>query len=507
MTHELKLALMVVPALLMGAWLVYAAIAHRPNRFRLSDYFLAGGKIGPGLTRANVNGGNMALANGVWYFVVLGYFDGGLSILAQITWGLSIFGVGFLVPTILASAKRGETLHGFLGYIFGSPRLRVACAIVTCTGYLLNFGFETYISGSIMSSVLGGNESLKWIFVGALVLATALYISIAGFLGNVSADRTQLFVGIATLLALLVLLCASLFGSRSPMPDGATISPVFLGLSFAKYAGIVAYTSIFNMVDVSNWQSVAANKSLTDANALRELRRSWLKIAVFVVFFPGIIAVAIGCLFRWKQGLTDTQLIGDITAVLLPGAPESLRAIVLGLLMMGLLVLALVYSENLLSAAQFTLMADVFGVSRYDKLVSPDHPDDPEGEDDFVRWCQRRTFLIALGAFALFAIALRQLGEAKVFGFMFIIFGSATSMFPAVVMATIAARKNKKLDDKPSRLSAWLSIFAGYGVSISPIFVPAFTELSPVFTILTSTIVLVAAKIVLAKIMDRRVTK
>ncbi len=248
MNRELQLAAMIVPAILMGTWLVYKAITSRPPRFRLSDYFLAGGKIGPTRTRANVIGGNISLANGLWYFVVLGYLDGVGGITAQITWGIALFCMRFLTPIILQAARQGETLHGFLGTSFGSPNLRTACAFVTTFGYLLNFGFETFVGGTIMASVLGGDPRLRWVFVIALVGANALYISMAGFLGNISQDRKQNAIGTATIGALLIAVVAGLYWSGSASTSETTVAPLFVGLSWTKYLGIIAYTLTFPMV-------------------------------------------------------------------------------------------------------------------------------------------------------------------------------------------------------------------------------------------------------------------
>lgn len=497
MNRELLLAATILPTFLIAFYLVKRAIRVRPEKFRLSDYFLAGGKIGPSLTMQNALGSNIALANGLWYFVVLGYFDGALGITAQVTWCLSIFLVGFFVPTILQSARRGETLHGFLGHAFNSNGLRVGCAFVTATGYLLNFGFETYVSGTILSSLLGGDERLKWIFVLALVLSSAMYISIAGFLGNVSQDRKQNLIGIGSMLAVAFMASVTLFAGRAPQGDHQLPVTVLVGLSWTKYLGIIAYTSLFNMVDVSNWQSVAANKFLAGRDQIPRLQRAWTKTALLAFVFPGVVGVFLGCVLRGKENVPDSQLFAELASLVLPTADPYVRSLVLGLVLMGFFVLALGYAENLLSAAQFTFMVDVVRRRRYDQIVAAERTDDTTAEEDaFVRGCQRTTFGIAIAAMMIFLLALRRLGEAKVFGFMFMIFGSATSMFPALLLATLRSRKGLSCDDQVSRVAAWVSVFAGYVVALSPLVFPALTELSPVFTVLTSTVCLVAIRLV-----------
>jgi len=236
MTREVQLVAIILPTLVMAIYLVKRAVSARPEIFRLSDYFLGGGQIGPSRTRENALGSNIALANGVWLFVVLGYLDGVLGLTAQITWCMSILLVGFFVPTILQAAQRGETLHGFLGYAYNSNLLRVGCAFVTATGYMLNFGFETYVSGMILASVLGGDEHLKWIFVFALALSSAMYISIAGFAGNISQDRTQNLVGIFTLVFVGVLVTYTLVDQESSSQTGHQLpNNVLVGVSLTKY--------------------------------------------------------------------------------------------------------------------------------------------------------------------------------------------------------------------------------------------------------------------------------
>lgn len=501
LTRDQQLLLTVAPTFLIAVYLARKAAAARPQHFRLSDYFLAGGQIGPTNTRANAVGSNIALANGLWYFVVLGYLDGVLGITAQVTWCLSIYLVGFMVPVILDAARRGETLHGFLGSAYGSPKMRSACALVTGTGYLLNFGFETYLCGTIFSSILGGDERLKWVLIVALVLSTSVYISIAGFLGNITSDRKQNAIGIATIVAITGLTIWH-FGLSQSVPSDASNTPIVVGVSWSKYLGIVAYTSLFNMVDVSNWQSIAANKDLPTEGRSRKLKGAWTETAVIAFFFPGVFGVLIGCLLRSTSGIEDAKIFGHLFESILPFSNSIIDTLLRGALLMGLFVLAIGYAENLLSAAQFTFMADVFRRHEYDGLVRP-NADTPQGdesqkerEDRFVRGCQRRTFAIAIIAITAFISAMALMGrgdinagEGVIFGFMFLIFGSAISMFPAIAYAVFRHKQRKACSDPASRITAGISIAAGYIVAMSPLCFPQFVELSPVFTIAVASVV------------------
>jgi len=486
--HELKLLLVILPIIAAAYYFAKRAIQLRPPLFRLNDYFLAGGRIGPGVTRANALGSNIALANGLWFFVVLGYLDGVLGITAQITWCLSIYLVGSLVPVILQAARKGNTLHGFLGSSYDSQPLRLGCAFVTGTGYLLNFGFEVYISGTIIAGCLGGDERLKWLFVLVLAICSSTYIGMCGFLGNVSQDRKQNILGILTMLIIVVIATITVLANGEPARGHHFTSGVVAGVSLTKYLGIFAYTAIFNMVDVSNWQSVAANKAITEVGFTSKLRRAWTQTAVLALIFPGIIGVYLGSMLRAKSDLSTSQLFPELFSLLLPEAPELLRTVVVGLLLGGFFILALGYAENLLSAAQFTFMVDVFRRKEYDKLVKRSEDDEhlPKDEDRFVRGCQRGTYLTAVVAVAAFLLALWRLGEDQVFNFMFMIFGSAISMFPAVFYATWKFRRGGSCNDGTSRTAALASVIGGYLVAISPLIFPSFAELSPVFTIATA---------------------
>jgi hypothetical protein len=520
LTREVQLLITIFPSIAIAVYLARRAIAARPRLFRLSDYFLAGGQIGPTNTRANAVGSNIALANGLWYFIVLGYDDGVVGIVAQVTWCLSIYFVGFIVPDILASAKRGETLHGFLSFAYGSPKLRSYCAFVTCTGYLLNFGFETYMCGTIFASILGGDERLKWIMVLAVVLTTSLYIAMAGFLGNVTSDRKQNTIGIATILAISGLALFHFVLSSNPIvtakfPQELALSALASPISWNKYLGILAYASLFSVVDVSNWQGIAANKYLTENDSKASLKFAWTQTAVIALFFPGAFGVLIGCLLRSTAELPHSTIFGYLFTAVVPTTYSIIQPVLLGLLLMGLFVMAIGYSENLLSSAQLTLMADFLHRDKYDQLMAScdrsmsqiDFEEQLVNEDRFVRECQRTSFLIAFSAMFVFVFAMALIGwidtgatnissmiaagEEHIFGFMFLIFGSAISMFPAILLAIVQRRKGLSCKDDASRYAAIASIASGFIVAMSPLIVPAFTEISPVFTVVISASVLV----------------
>ena len=76
------------------------------------------------------------------------------------------------------------------------------------------------------------------------------------------------------MLGLLVAVVAGLFWSGSA-PARETAVAGCVGVSWMKYLGIIAYTLTFPTVDISNWQTIAANKYLDDGTNLPALKRSW----------------------------------------------------------------------------------------------------------------------------------------------------------------------------------------------------------------------------------------
>lgn len=481
----LDTVLLTAPIAIAATYITYRALARRPDKFRLSDYFLARGDIGPRVTTANSLNNNFALANILWLFVVWSYFFGPVNaVLMEIPWCIALYFVGRIAPVILESARAGRTLHGFLGHSYGSERLRTVAAFVTSFGYLLNFGFEVYVSSVIIVGALGSDPELKWLVAIVLSLTTATYISIAGFLGNVSQDRTQNRIGVFGALLFAAIVTGVVLLS-DPAPGGFTLTNFLaFDVSWPVLLGILAYTSVFNLVDVSNWQGVGANKALPAERSKPEQRLSWRNAAVGAWLFS-CIGAWLGYLLRSQADLQSNELFPFLFDVFfLPDAAPVLRTALLGLVVGGFFVLALGYAENLLSAAQLTIMADVAKKREYDKLVSEeeDSPELAERENTFVEKCQRSTFALVIAALALFYLVFVTIdNEQRLLDFMFIIFGSAVGMFPALIHAVRLRLKGKPVPGSKFAWAAGISVLVGYAISISPLFLPKIPTRVPLF--------------------------
>lgn len=464
------------PILILGSYIAWRAIKLKPSKFKLSDFFLARGDIGGRKTRANSLNNNFALANILWLFITFGYFFGPIAALAiEIPWVLSLAFVGRIAPVIVKSARKGNTLHGFLGESYGSKPLRKTSAIVTATGYLLNFGFELYISGIIISLALGIDLSYRWLIAGLLAIISASYISLCGFLGNVSQDERQNFIGLSATLLFAGIVTYSVFVTPASGVDLEFSDPAYWGLSLWAGLGFLAYTSVFNIVDVSNWQGVAANMKLDDSVIEKEQPKSWLQAGIGAWLFAAIGAF-LGYLLRSIPNLEGDDLFPTLLGQVFPDG-GLLQSFVLGLIAGGFFILALGYGENLLSAAQLTLMADVFKSDEYDALARMEDSDELiDLEDRFVQKSQRSTFLIVIVALASFYFAILSIGEQTVLDFMFIIFGSAISMFPSLIFVVRHRLKGSDLKFEHIKIPAIVSVVVGYLVALVPVFYPVISS-------------------------------
>ncbi len=464
--------LLLAPLFAVSLLIAFRSLANKPSQFRLSDYFLARGDIGPRQTTANSLNNNFALANILFLFIVWSYYFGPIpALLLEIPWCLSLYAVGRIAPVIMASARKGQTLHGFLGACYQSQTLRIAAALVTSFGYLLNFGFEIYVSADIISGVLAIDERFKWFLAISLGGITATYISIAGFLGNISQDRTQNYFGLLGTLLFLGLCYWTVFYRPSSLQGFELTNFFSADITIPVILGIVAYTSFFNIVDVSNWQGVGANSKIDSEKSIPDQRQSWRNAAIGAWLFASI-GVLLGYILRSYAGLNDADMFPLLfDNFVLPELTGSIKTAILGLIIASFFVLALGYAENLLSAAQLTFMADVYKRRAYDDLVSAESDSEELAakEHAFVESCQKSTFALVGVAFAIFLTVYFSIGEARLLTFMVVIFGSAIGMAPAVIHAVRRHQKGENSPQPRLALAAGLSILAGLLTALSPL--------------------------------------
>lgn len=501
------------------AWFVRIAWVGREQSWTFSRFFLGGRNIGPTLTEHSNWGLTFAWSNGLWFFAALAYQFGPRVILLQIPWCLSVALVAALLVPIMRSVGVG-TIHGFLGARYGNAARVVACA-ATSIGYIFNCGFEMYWSARIFALSLG-YERLVIPAAVAFASVCGAYCMIGGFLANCETDRQQTVMGMISLTVLCVLAGASIGGTavqiatyglaaicaayvlmaiflhRMHSRSGerlltivAVLSVPLLGLYVMSVQGvenhtvtatphlfnsttpptpliigIVLFQLFFNPVDMANWQTVAANGDAPPAT-YPLIKWSLVRSASYMMWFPAIAGILVGCLARVHPNLGDNGIFPAVFGMVLPHSSELLRGVVFGLIFLGLISTSLSSSDTYIMAAAHTLSWDLI-LNRWFKEISATK--DPERrrrlEADYVERVRRSVVPLSIGMMVVFA-ACYSLWPASVFAFQFIMYGSALSLFAPVVYGLWSDRRNVTPPRIIQRVTPW-AIACGILAGLAP---------------------------------------
>ena len=513
---ETAIVIGIIAVLLVG----YVRLARRDAPPQtLKGFFLGGAKIGPELTEANTLGITFAWSGGIWYFAWLAYQFGPIVLLSQLFWVFSLVLLAIFLPRILPHV-RNRTLHGFLGEAFG-VRTQIIAAGATTAGYVLNCGFEIFWSSKLFAASLGRVE-LALPTACMLALVVASYCSIGGYKSSASIDKPQNLLGVFA-LGLYVF-----FVSRSVQaPAGLiSLSSCFLAgasaycvISLLVYAKVIAatkrlldvvaigfavaavvitialffnpeaftrtdsfaqsYKSIpmlflvatipfqifFNVVDMQNWQQIAANGDLPERDRLG-IMWSIIRAALYLFWFPALGGVLLGCLLKAASGgLTDATIFTAAAGLVLPTSDGVVRALVFGVIFAGLLSSALSTADSLLMSAIQTIFYDVKERNRVAGLLAT--PGQDADESGVVarakRWLVPLTLVMVLLFFGLYykfegdvflfqslmyampltllaPVVLGLWGKQERFGAVrgFVFWGIAVGLLLVIVMAAIA---------------------------------------------------------------------
>lgn len=479
--------------IVVGLGLVYYWNLSHAQKFRLtfSNFFLGGGQVGASLTHETNWGLSLAFANAFWYFTYLSYNYGLWTFVLNLPWCLSISYLGFVLIKYLRAAKYG-TIHTFLGHCFGD-RVRISAAIATTIGYLLNCGFEIFYSARIIAQVVGHPAS-ELAFALVLALFCGLYCMTGGYRANLVTDAPQnKFAVIALGLLTVVLLYAVAVDPKSA--DFFTATSTGKNPTADLIVGVLIFTSLFNLVDMANWQSVAANTNQNLAELpkekLRELQWSFYKSAIKQIFAPGLMGALVGTILRMHStSLGDEQLYPKAFELSFGSWHPALAGLFIGIILLGFISATLSSADNYILASAQTIVNDIVYHRRYHEISAmPDKEEREAAEELFVRKLRRRLPAYSMAIVLLFASLFYFLPD-YVFGFQFIMYGSALCLFPSLWFAMRRIRLIESNDLTPLRSrgsAAFFSIVFGVLAAIVP-FVLASTLLQydPVSNLLKS---------------------
>lgn len=336
----------------------------------LRDYLLAN----QGLERQKVIqllfSGSFSL-NGMLYQAFLGYSIGLWALIVQGAWALSYV----LLSRHTTRLREANSLHAFLGTSYG-PTTRMLAAGCSIVGFTVLIGWEFNVGRSTFAGLFSldpdGNwsQSLILTYMIATVFASFLYTAIGGLSGNAFANRLQNWIKLGVFAFMIVLLYQAMMSSPGrPSLSSALLpsfSQVIASLGIFGLITNIAFSLIWQFVDMSTWQNVIASKrKLTTDDA-----KSALKLGGLAVFLaPGIVGTFLGVFLHGTPGVDGDNVMTKLVQALPYDNPTLLFVIVVALLAS---IMSMI--DGLLLAASYALVCDI--VHRTESLEEIDSNED-----------------------------------------------------------------------------------------------------------------------------------
>lgn len=530
----------------VGSW-AYIAIARRDQRlligagqglaFRLKSFFLAGGTLGTDLTENNTIGMTFAWANGTWFFSSQAFTYGPNVLWSQIPWCASVIAFALLIPFIIQRVS-GRTLHGFLSTRFGVAA-QVSAAIATTIGYMFIAGYEASWASFLFVGSLGV-PNLRWVFALGLSVLVGAYCAIGGYRSNASVDRPHNILGVVSLAGLplcltltlpvapelaaaIYVFCAgaliyiamsllqasgrlkypewvpngvaAIFGAgaflvliyimRSPPGLNSALPRQLSGVPMPLYLylGVTSFQLVFNLIDMQNWQQVAANEDLrprTD-RTYRRITFSIVRASMYLFWFPALGGILIGLLLRGVQGADANGLYAIAFSHLPFGSAPLWHGLLLGLLMFGFISTSMSTIDTLLMSAAQTLTYDIFRRRKVESLLQAADRDAAVvvvQEQKITGLVRRYLIPLAVLMTGSFVVVELQFGDDQVVAYQPVMYAIPLVLVPPTLLAIFS-----KPFGSASVLGWWVTAGILAGITLAVLCV-AMTVTSPVNVLL-----------------------
>lgn len=294
--------------------------------------------------------------NGMLYQVWLGYSIGLWALLVQGAWALSYV----LLATHVERVREAKSLHSFLGEHFGKST-RILAGLCSIVGFTLLVGWEFNVGKSTFEGLLNLDpaQSVAPSLVMALTFATVfssfLYTVVGGLRSNAFANSVQNVVKFVVFSLLIYLLYKASQISPSTLSLQSALFPTFSQLisSLGAFGLItnIAFSLVWQFVDMSTWQSVIASSRKLDVNGARSALRLG-GLAVFIA--PGVIGTVLGALLSGMAGVTDNNVMTKLVSAL-PGDSPALLFLVFAALFASIMSMI----DGLLLAAAYSFVCDL----------------------------------------------------------------------------------------------------------------------------------------------------
>lgn len=292
--------------------------------------------------------------NGMLYQIWLGYAVGCWALLVQGVWALSYF----LLARHTTQIRESRSLHTFLLGHFG-PRTKVLAAWCSILGFAVLIGWEFYVGRETFSKLITDDASgARHVYPTALVLASVLacfvYTSIGGLRGNAIANAAQNIIKLLT-FALLIALLLQTYGARDDrIPLVQALLPSFGTL--IEQIGVfglitnLAFSLVWQFVDMSTWQSVIASK---DSETAKRSAQALMIAGGLVFLAPGIVGTLIGVGIRNAVGVDSNTIMSSVIASLGSDSPVLMFTVAVALFAAMMSTI-----DGMLLASAYTLVCD-----------------------------------------------------------------------------------------------------------------------------------------------------
>jgi hypothetical protein len=417
----------------------------------LSDYFWAGQSLGKRQSSNLFISTSLALGNAIIFFAWLGYSVGFAALWLQVAWCACFWIVGKYAGRIRELASRG-TLHGNIAKV-ASPEAGALAAVATTIGFSLNLGWELVAGVSVFQILIGDSFSYALIIIALLASVAVGYSILGGLRGNAAANEVQNWFSYAALL----LLCGYLmFGMQSNGSQGwqnigaDKLNPfslqLLLVLGIGGFVTNIVYSVIWQFVDMSAWQNIAASD--TNEDAKKSLRIS----AVAIFFFPGFFAMLAGMLLRTSPDVTSDNIVTIMLQEI------SKDPIVFLVVVAGFIAAMLSTIDGFLLAASQALTWDIWTRREVDTILQSARTDETAHmERSIVHRAQLLMPLIAIaGAGSVFL--LNKFWGLPLFEVVYVAYSAQLSLLPTV----LAILFGKKISKSAGLLSISIGISIAY---------------------------------------------
>ncbi|MGZ8286720.1 MAG: hypothetical protein ACXW27_13025 [Allosphingosinicella sp.] len=413
------------------------------------SFFLGGERVGSEKTGNNNWGLCFAFANAIWYFAFLGYTYGPWAFLLQIPWTLSVFFIAALARKYIAASHAG-TVHGFIQSNYGS-RASIVAAVATLTGYTLNCGFEIFYSAHLFAVAFNVTQIELVIAVGIAVFVGA-YCTAGGYMASVRTDGYQNWLGVGGLLVLISALSIPYY-NHSQSISVFSESTEYSTVPWHFIVGISVFAFFFNLVDMANWQSLAANRKL-NAESVREVQRGLRVSAMIQMFAPAFLGTLLGVMLKGLQsGLKDESYFRYAFGAAFPDM-GVVSGLLFGIVILGFIAVTISSADSYIVASLQTLVADVFKRKEVDEFFDEQTSVErrTEIERGLIAGAKRVVIPLSIIMTLAFAIlyytltAFRLQGVA--FQFQFVMYGAAVTLVPAVMSRLLQIKPES---ERPNR--------------------------------------------------------